>query len=132
MPPLAPTTKTMLIVEDNPATARALKTIFARRGWTVRLADTAHAADLALADPPDVIFLDLMLPDRNGEDILRRVRRDGFPSRVVVMTAMTHDCPRVEEVRNMRPDALIFKPMTLDQLIAACEVEPSLSPDLSP
>ena len=121
-----PPSRTMLIVEDNAATARALKTIFDRRGWTVRLVDTVQMADDALADRPEVIFLDLMLPDRRGEDILRRVKRENLPSRVVVMTAMPSDCPRVEDVRNMRPAALIFKPMTMDQLIAACENEPIL------
>lgn len=126
-PPPSKSPRTMLIVEDDPATSRALATIFGRRGWVTRAVDTVAMADDALLDPPDVILLDLMLPDRRGEDVLKRVRRELVPSRVVVMTAMG-DCPRVEEVRNMRPDALLFKPMPVADLIAACEGQPSPSP----
>ena len=70
----------ILIVEDNAVTRRALQALFKSRGWAVSVAETVAEGLAQLDPPPDVIVLDLMLPDGDGEEVLREVRsRRGSP-----------------------------------------------------
>jgi two-component system OmpR family response regulator len=76
------------VVEDDDASAQALRLILRRYGWQVEVASTISAANAYLdAHTPDVILLDLMLPDGEGASILRRVRERGLASKVTVTTA---------------------------------------------
>jgi two-component system KDP operon response regulator KdpE len=73
----------LLIVEDHHDIRAALRRLLVHRGWQV-LEAASIAEGLALLDPPpDCIILDLMLPDGDGETVLRKVRAEGLPIRVV-------------------------------------------------
>ena len=61
----------------------------------------------ALDPPPDCIVLDLKMPDGQGEAILRKVRANGLPIRVVVVTTGVSDPARLAEVAGLHPDAMI-------------------------
>lgn len=65
----------VLLVEDEPNIREAMRFILARDGWDVAIhADGATAAGRIAADPPDVVVLDVMLPNMSGFDVLRAVR----------------------------------------------------------
>jgi len=109
--------KTVLLVEDDEASAQALCILLRRQGWQVDLVVTIAEANLYLdGHTPDSIILDLMLPDGEGSIILNRVRQQGLKSRVTVTTAST-DPERLNQVRAMHPDALLKKPLDLLQLL---------------
>ncbi len=70
----------LLVVEDDPMSQRAWNAIFTRRGWDVAVAGSVAEALDALATAPDYLILDLLLPDGDGEVILRKGRccTEGF------------------------------------------------------
>src|SRR5262249_21997657 len=94
----------MLVVDDDPTTRDLLKTFFDRKGWDVEVASTVSDGLARLSPPPDLLILDVNLPDGFGTRILRQVRIDGPPTRVAVMTA--HDVECLGNVAALRPDAL--------------------------
>jgi len=110
----------LLLVEDHPDTRRLLRRMLTIRGWDVLEAATMAEGLAQLDPPPDCIVLDLMLPDGGGETILRRVRIEGLPTRVVVNTG-TDDPARLNEVSYMRPDAVLPKPLSPEGLRVMCE-----------
>jgi DNA-binding response OmpR family regulator len=65
---------------------------------------------------PDVLVLDLMLPDGDGVEVLRKVRREQIRVRVVVTTG-SEDSTRLECVRTLGPDLFLTKPINLQELL---------------
>jgi DNA-binding NtrC family response regulator len=120
--------RVLMIVEDDPASRSSLRSIFSRRGWAICTAST-FAEAMALLDhglEPDCLVLDLILPDGNGEEILRKVRSDGLRTRVAVCTG-TEDKRRLESIRSMEPYRLLVKPIDLAELEKVCTFEGAAS-----
>jgi DNA-binding response OmpR family regulator len=110
----------LVLVEDHDTTRRVLARLLSLNGWEVRTASTV-AEGLALLDSvPDCIITDLMLPDGEGETVLRHVRDAGMPTRVVVTTA-TGDEARLARVWRLEPDAVLRKPIDVDEVCRVCE-----------
>ena len=99
----------MLVVEDDPTARRAIACILRRQGYTVSEAPTlADALREAVANQPQWILLDLMLPDGNGTDLLRRVRAGEIASRVCVITGCASGM--LNEVRRLEPENVFMNP----------------------
>jgi CheY-like chemotaxis protein len=114
--------RVLMIVEDDPASRSSLGSIFSRRGWAICSVSTLSEA-LAFLDhglDPDCLVLDLTLPDGNGEEVLRRVRRDGLKTRVAVCTG-SQDPDTLDSVRSLNPNGLLVKPVDLGELERVCE-----------
>jgi DNA-binding response OmpR family regulator len=107
----------VLIVEDDLPSGTALKGILASHGWDVTLALNVAQAITALAESPKVVLLDLMLPDGTGDVVLRRIRAEQLPVRVVVTTAIS-DHEILRDVTALKPFALLRKPLDLKQVLA--------------
>jgi len=90
----APTTTTppkrarkVLIVDDDMTIAELNESVFVGRDWTVKTAYNGLGALAAInLDKPDLVLLDLMLPDIPGEKILESLKRSRVPSKVMVVT----------------------------------------------
>src|SRR5690242_12946376 len=105
----------LLVVEDDEFTRRVWEIIFGRRGWDVVVAGTL-AEGLKLLDPaPDYLILDLILPDGEGEAILRKVRELGLGTRVAVTTTI-EDQWELDFIRSLCPEAVLEKPMGVGEL----------------
>ena len=102
----------LLIVEDDAAMREVWEAVFGRRGWEVVAASSVAEGLSALDPPPDLLILDLGLPDGGGETILRQVREAGLRTRVVVTTG-TDDAAVLSEVRSLRPEAMFAKPINV-------------------
>jgi DNA-binding response OmpR family regulator len=70
---------------------------------------------------PSCVVVDLRLPDGNGESVLRRIREEGIDSRVIICTAV-RDEDRLEGLRTLAPDAVVYKPIEIKDLLEACRV----------
>lgn len=67
---------TILVVEDNPDNAELARRVLAARGFVVRhAADAETGLQMAADEPPDLILLDLGLPDADGQTLLNWLRR---------------------------------------------------------
>lgn len=109
----------MLVVEDDRATRTLLRRVLTLCGWEVIEAGSLTEGIARLDPPPDCLLLDLHLPDGDGEALLRKVRIERLPTRVVVNTG-TEDATRLETVRGLHPDALLRKPLDSEGLKAVC------------
>ncbi|GAB4429144.1 MAG: hypothetical protein Fur0044_26890 [Anaerolineae bacterium] len=67
--------KTILVVDDTPENLRLLAGLLAEQGYKARLAPSgAHALAAAQKDPPDLILLDIMMPDMDGYEVCRHLK----------------------------------------------------------
>jgi two-component system copper resistance phosphate regulon response regulator CusR len=108
----------ILVVEDEPKVARALREGLEGEGYDVAVAATAGAAlALAEAQPFDLVVLDLMLPGRDGRDVLSELRRAGSTVPVLITTARDAVTDRVEGLDAGADDYLI-KPFAFVELLA--------------
>lgn len=100
----------ILIVEDDKITRHALRSLLMQAGHDVVETATCDDAIAALVPAPDWLVLDLMLPDADGEVVLRKIRSEQLTTSVAVITS-TADRKRVENVLDLRPDLLMTKPI---------------------
>ncbi len=109
----------ILVVEDEATLRRVIVRNLTSRGYRVREAETATAAiAAALAEPPDLILLDINLPDRTGWDVLRELRSRGIDLPTVVVSAVRVSQGRIAE---FRPLAYLPKPFPLEALLRIVE-----------
>jgi two-component system OmpR family response regulator len=108
----------ILLVEDDHMLGQAVHDHLSAHGhatdWTTRL-DEAEDAQFGTAY--DVILLDLNLPDGRGMEFLRRLRRRGDATPVIIVTAMDQLTMRIEGLNSGADDYLV-KPFDLDELLA--------------
>jgi two-component system response regulator RegA len=110
----------LLLVEDHNATRNVLARLLSMKGFDVRMASTVAEGVERLDCRPDYLVLDLMLPDGDGEELLRRVRESALRTRVVVTTGLQDDA-RLAELRKLRPYAVLGKPVGVSDVCRACE-----------
>jgi len=108
---------TILLVEDDPALRRALRTMMRSRDLEVVEADTGEqAVVLASGGAADLVLLDLGLPDIDGLEVLRRIRTfSAVP--VVVLTAHHQQAEKVRAL-DSGADDYVTKPFDVEELLA--------------
>ncbi len=121
-PSVEPPKRRLLLVEDDWRTHNALRKILGKRGWEVHSAMTVSGGLALLSLNPEAVILDLMLPDGDGLAVLRKAKEDHPEIRVAVTTGVD-DRVRLEEIQNLQPDALLRKPLELDDLLRVIETE---------
>ncbi len=118
-----------VIIDDEPDTTTYLSALLSDHGWRVRSANRADEGLALLAqDRPDVLLLDLMMPDRGGLSVLVAVRKDpalaGMPVVVVsgIQQTLTADYHAfLGRFKHFHPDAYLDKPIDAKQLLATVE-----------
>ncbi|TNM59775.1 response regulator [Streptomyces sp. NP160] len=107
----------VLVVEDEPALGRALAITLRAKRYDVDVAHTGAAAlDAAATRRPDVVVLDLGLPDLDGLDVLRALR--GWSAVPVVVLSARHDSSEKVEALDAGADDYVTKPFAVDELLA--------------
>jgi CheY-like chemotaxis protein len=105
----------VLIVEDESALRRIIARNLTSRGVRVREAVTAReAVEAVTREQPDLLLLDLNLPDRSGWDVLRELRERGLEVPTVVVSAVQ---VRPERLAEFRPLAYLPKPFPIESLL---------------
>ncbi|HLX27512.1 MAG TPA: sigma-54 dependent transcriptional regulator [Casimicrobiaceae bacterium] len=104
-----------LIVDDDTHAAEALAELVADNGFTTACADSLQGARDLLSTSPDVILLDLMLPDGNGLELLRDATARESETQVVVVTGHATLESSIEAMRHGATDYLL-KPINLSHL----------------
>jgi DNA-binding response OmpR family regulator len=108
----------ILVVEDDVSILTGVKDNLELEGYEVFCAETGREAlNLARKKPPDLVVLDLMLPDLSGFDVLRQLREGGSDAFVVVLTAKKEEVDKVRGL-NLGADDYITKPFSLIEFLA--------------
>lgn len=107
-----------LIIEDNERLAELLQKGLEEHGYTVDVCHRGREGEqMAVVNTYDVIILDLMLPDHDGVQICRELRRRGIGTPILMLTALSSTNDKVSGLEAGADDYLT-KPFDLDELIA--------------
>jgi DNA-binding response OmpR family regulator len=110
--------ETILVIEDDTSIRGGLELNLRLEGYRVlSAAESARGLELALRGEPDLILLDLMLPDGSGLELLRRLRRERREMQVLILTARGLEADKVEGL-SLGADDYITKPFGLKELLA--------------
>jgi two-component system OmpR family response regulator len=108
----------ILVVDDEPSIRDAVATALRYEGFDVTEAATGRLALLQVTErSPDVIILDVMLPDIDGIQVCRQLRAAGQDCHILFLTARTHVANRVTGLR-AGGDDYITKPFSLAEIVA--------------
>jgi DNA-binding response OmpR family regulator len=106
-------TKKILIVDDDPAVTRYLDALFKDNGYDTCIAvDGRQAMDLFLTQQPDLITLDLEMPEEWGPRFFRKLSKKGFTTPVIVISGLSgrkHSIPKAA--------AFFAKPFDADAVV---------------
>ncbi len=112
---------TVLVIEDDAAVRKLMALTLKTQGYQYRLAKTGGEALIELTThQPDIMLLDLGLPDMDGVEIIRKVRGwSAMP--VIVISARSEDADKVEAL-DAGADDYLTKPFSVDELLARLRV----------
>jgi len=107
----------VLVVDDEQQIRRALKSILSTRGYILEMAATAEEALLKAIDaPPDLVVLDLALPDRSGIEVCRELRT-WMSAPILVLSVRANEADKIEALDEGADDYLT-KPFSAGELLA--------------
>lgn len=108
----------ILIIEDNPKMAAALQSGLREHGYAVDATHTGFdGEDLAAGGKYDLVLLDLMLPDRDGVEVCRNLRRRCVATPVLMLTALSGTESKVTGL-DAGADDYLTKPFQFEELLA--------------
>jgi len=108
----------VLVVDDEPAITQLLAMALRYDGWEVATAGTgAEAVEAARSFAPDVMVLDIMLPDFSGMQVLSRLRSASDPVPVLFLTALDSIDDRIKGLTAGGDDYMV-KPFSIEELVA--------------
>jgi DNA-binding response OmpR family regulator len=110
--------KRVLVVEDDPSIAIGLRINLESEGYVVDVAeDGDRALDLARSESPDLIVLDLMLPKKNGLEVLHDLRAEGRMMPIIILSAKSNEMDKVAGLE-LGAEDYVAKPFSLAELLA--------------
>ncbi|MEX2267979.1 MAG: response regulator transcription factor [Acidimicrobiia bacterium] len=110
--------KQIVVAEDDRAARESVTRALELEGYSVRAVPDGEAALTAVGvEPPDVLVLDLMMPQMDGLTVCRRLRSQGDRTPILIMTARTEVSDRVSGL-DAGADDYLPKPFSLDELLA--------------
>jgi two-component system KDP operon response regulator KdpE len=108
----------ILVVDDEPAIRRFLRTSLTAQGYQIIEADTAKAAlESMRRNVPDVLVLDLGLPDRDGFEVIQELRGAGSALPIIVLSSRADEAGKVRAL-DLGADDYVTKPFGVDELLA--------------
>jgi DNA-binding response OmpR family regulator len=113
--------ESILIVEDEKKISEIVRAYLEKDGYRVRPAETGEQALKLLKDPVDLVILDLMLPDMQGEDLCRIIR-EGSDVPVIILTAKSGEEDRIKGL-GIGADDYVVKPFSPRELVARVKAQ---------
>jgi DNA-binding response OmpR family regulator len=119
---MAENPKTILVVDDDPDTLTYLTTVLEDHGFTtVSAKDGAEALKKLEDDPPDLVTLDIALPDKSGVAVYRAIKEDDRLKNIpiIITTGISEDFEKFISSRRQvpPPDAYLAKPVESEELV---------------
>jgi two-component system response regulator VicR len=116
--------KCILCVEDEPEMIDLMRLILGRRGFEVKgAAGGAEALKIIRQDPPDLVLLDLMMPDMDGWEVYQQMKADEKAKNipVIVVTAKAQSIDKVLGLHIAKVDDYLTKPFSPQDLMNSVE-----------
>jgi two-component system, OmpR family, response regulator VicR len=118
------TAKRILCVEDEPEMIDLIRLILGRRGFDVKgAAGGTEGLKMVREDLPDLVLLDLMMPDMDGWEVYQQMKADDKTRNipVIVVTAKAQNIDRVLGIHIAKVDDYITKPFSPQELLTSVE-----------
>ncbi len=112
--------KTILVVEDDKNINEMLQTVLKTNGYDVKIAYSGTEALLTHNDKIDLIILDLMLPGKSGEEIIKELKQ--IKNVPVIVTSAISDIDKKLDLFKLGADDYVTKPFNNDELIARIKI----------
>ncbi len=108
----------VLVIEDNPKMAKGIQTGLQAAGFAAEVCHSGfEGEDLAAGQPFDAIVLDLMLPDRDGIEVCRNLRRRKVVTPIIMLTSLSSTDDKVQGL-DAGADDYLPKPFKFEELVA--------------
>jgi len=108
----------ILVIEDNPDLASAIARGLREQGYGVDVVMKGYEGEeLAAVEPYDLVILDVMLPDRDGVDVCRNLRRRKVASYILMLTALSATEDKIAGL-DAGADDYLTKPFDFEELVA--------------
>ncbi len=96
-----------------------MQTLLEAEGYEVEMADNGHSAiEKTESTSPDLILLDVMMPDMNGYEVTQRIRQNPNIPYIPILLVTAHDQPKATEGLNSGANDFIRKPIDFEELLA--------------
>ena len=110
--------KTVLIVDDEPDTLELIKLILESAGFkTVSAASGIEALREVDVSKPDLVLLDIMMPDMDGWEVFRKIKEKNSTLPIAILTAKAQNFDRLLGLHVLKADDYIIKPFVKNELI---------------
>jgi two-component system response regulator VicR len=112
--------RTIIYIEDDPEMIDLVGMILGRRGFEINgVPGGRKGLDQIIADPPDLVLLDLMMPDMDGWDVYQQLKSNEITKNipVIVITAKAQAIDKVLGLRIAKVDDYITKPFRPQELL---------------
>ena len=108
----------VLVIEDAPATQRLIEMTLMLEGWDVLVATTGEAGlEVAESDSPDLVVLDIALPNMDGWQVLKTLRDSPATASIPVIVVTAHDTAESKSRADIATaDAFLGKPFDVEAL----------------
>jgi two-component system response regulator VicR len=111
--------KTVLIVDDEPDTLELVKLVLESGGFkTVSAASGMEALREVDVSKPDLVLLDIMMPDMDGWEVFRKIKEINSTLPIVILTAKAQNFDRLLGLHVLKADNYITKPFGKNELIS--------------
>jgi len=108
--------KTVLLTEDNEDIVELVKLVLGKSGYQVDTAKNgAEAVARCLGNPPDLVLMDINMPEKSGLDAVKELRAKGFKKPIVMLTASESAEDR-KRAQDAGCNAFILKTLNMDDL----------------
>lgn len=115
--------QTILVVEDEPALQETLAYNLEKQGYSVEtVGDGRSALEAARRLRPDLLVLDIMLPELDGVEVCKALRREDFQSPIIMLTARDDEIDRVVGLE-VGADDYLTKPFSMRELMARVKAQ---------
>ena len=120
----------LLVVDDEQEAVEILEKKLIHQGYDVVTAFDGEEALLRMReDNPDIILLDLMLPKKNGMEVLKEIRQDYKDRwRPVIIISAKHELDAIKGCYSLEADHYLTKPCNMENILSAIETMISLIP----
>lgn len=108
----------ILVVDDIPDNSFLLKVILEEEGYQVEVADSGCAALAKITEePPDLVLLDVMMPDMSGFEVTRQIRQNRQLPFIPILLITAYDQPKASEGFDVGADGFLRKPIESEELL---------------